>query len=86
MIALTLHEAERRATFTDRVAAYFRAHPHTWIPAIDLETVGGRQAWRSRVSQCRTEFGMRIDNRQRTERGIRVSEYRYVPQGQQPLF
>jgi hypothetical protein len=71
-------------TFTARVAAYFKAHPGEWIPAIVFESVGGRQAWRTRISDCRAEFGMQIENRVRRgthangERWAR-SEYRYVP-------
>lgn len=72
-------ELDRRATNTDAVRRFFAAHPGAWISALDLERVGGRQAWRTRVSDCRTQYGMTIQNRQRNEGGIRVSEYRYVP-------
>lgn len=71
-----------RQTFTTRVMALFQAHENQWIDARDLEAVGGRQAWRSRVSNCRTQFGMHIENRLRSvpfKDGTRytVSEYRY---------
>lgn len=73
-------------TFVDAVASYFTAHPGEWIDGLTLETVGGRYAWRSRVSDCRTELGMHIENRlRRVERsdGSKVvkSEYRYTPVG-----
>ena len=71
-------------TFTDRVAAYFEARPLQWINAMDLERVGGRQVWRSRVSDCRTEKGLVIENRCRrvtrpNGEPVTISEYRLVP-------
>lgn len=54
-----------RAHFVDRVAAHFKAHPGDWIDGKDLEVIGGRYAWRSRVSDCRRQFQMEITNRQR---------------------
>lgn len=68
-------------TFRDDVAALFRARPNQWIDGLDVATVGGAYAWRSRVSNCRTELGMVIENRVRTVPGksTRVSEYRFVP-------
>lgn len=86
MIMLTIHEAARRKTNTDAVAEFFQRRPSAWISAWELERVGGRWAWRTRVSECRTLFGMTIENRQRTEGEQRISEYRYVPSGQQSLF
>jgi hypothetical protein len=71
-------------TYTEKVAAYFRAHPGAWIDGRVLETIGGRYAWRSRVSDCRTRLGLTIENQVRTLRGAdgtvltRVSEYRYT--------
>ncbi len=69
--------------FTARVAAYFKTQPGVWIDGRTLESVGGRYAWRSRVSDCRTQLGMDIENRQRrvkTEGGqtFVISEYRYL--------
>jgi hypothetical protein len=41
--------------------------------------IGGRMAWRTRVSECRT-LGMRIENRLRKrDDGSTISEYRYLP-------
>lgn len=73
-----------RGSFTDRVEAFFKAQPWRWIPAIEFEAVGGRQAWRTRLSNCRTKRGMTIQNRQRTVQRddgstYVCSEYRYVP-------
>jgi len=69
-----------RLTFRDAVAALFRQHPGEWISSYRLETVGGRMAWRTRVSDCRLELGMPIDNRQeRDDDGRCQSFYRFLP-------
>lgn len=70
--------------FRDRVAAFLKAHPGQWLPATAFEDVAGRQAWRTRLSDCRTQLGMDIENRVRTVRREdgstwKLSEYRYVP-------
>lgn len=69
----------RTRTFRDAVAEYFKTRPNVWIDAVTLEFVGGRQAWRTRVSDCRRELGMTIENRLRKEGAITISSYRYVP-------
>lgn len=80
----------KRVSFTQQVADYFQAHPEKWIPATELERVGGRQAWRSRVSDVRQWFLAArigaIENRQRRMKptswgtgGYTLSEYRFVP-------
>lgn len=66
------------STFRDRLAEHFRAHPGEWIGGLELAKIAGAYAWRSRVSDCRTQLGMRIDNRQRKERDLTISEYRYT--------
>jgi hypothetical protein len=71
--------------FIQRVADHFKNNPGQWIDGRDLEVVGGRYAWRSRVSDCRTRLGMIIENRQRHVKGqdgtrYTISEYRYRPQ------
>jgi hypothetical protein len=76
--------SSQKPSFTDRVAEYFKARPHLWIDGLAVGDIGGRYAWRSRISNCRTKRGMRIDRRQRigtTADGRRyvISEYRYVP-------
>lgn len=73
-----------RLKFRERVEQYFKARSGQWIDGKDLEAIGGRYAWRSRVSDCRTQRGMTIENRLRhiqQDDGTRftVSEYRYVP-------
>jgi hypothetical protein len=73
----------RPLTFTERVAQLFEARIGQWIPAIDFEAIGGRQAWRTRISECR-QRGMPIENRIRWVRrsdgsGFRLSEYRLRP-------
>lgn len=73
-------------TFVERVRDLFLARPNEWISAVELERVGGRQAWRTRVSDVRRTYRMTIENRVRTVIGDdglykcwRLSEYRYVP-------
>ena len=77
---------DQTTTFVDRVRDLFLSRPNEWISAVDLERVGGRQAWRTRVSDVRRTYDMRIENRVRTVIGddglykcYRLSEYRYVP-------
>jgi hypothetical protein len=76
-------------TLTAKLAQFFQAHPNVWHSARDLE-FSGRQAWRTRVSECRTQLGMTILNRQRTvtnhghleswqSRTYVVSEYAFIP-------
>lgn len=72
-------ERSRRASNRDQVAEFFRQRPMVWVDAQALEAVGGRQAWRTRVSECRVDLGMVIDNRVRRGEGVVISEYRYVP-------
>jgi hypothetical protein len=66
-------------TFRDRVAQHFLDHPLVWFDGLTLASHGGAYAWRSRVSDCRTQLGMAIENRERREGRRKVSEYRYVP-------
>ena len=79
-----------RAAFLDRVEAYFKARPLQWIHAREFETVGGRQAWRSRIAECRTQRGMDIENRQErrtVEDGSMVTDsfYCYTPRPADPI-
>ena len=61
-----------------RTAAVFRRHRRRWISALVLVRAGGLLAWRSRVSECRTQLGMDIKQKtDYTPRGAR-SFYRYV--------
>lgn len=65
-----------------RVAGLFMRKRGQWIDSEELAAVGGRCAWRTRCSECRTVLGMHIRNRQRRvtkangEHYI-VSEYGY---------
>jgi hypothetical protein len=71
-------------SFRDRVAEYFKAKPHAWIDGMALEAIGGKYAWRSRVSDCRRQLGMDIRNRQQRQTDAdgktwTVSWYCYEP-------
>lgn len=79
-------------SLAEKLAAYFKARPNQWIDGRRLEDIAGRYAWRTRVSDCRRQLGMTIENRQRRVRRVlnldgedcdlgsyTVSEYRYVP-------
>ena len=67
-----------KITMCERVRRVLVQRAGCWIPAIDLE-VGGRHAWRSRVSELR-QGGMTIENRQvRLANGSVRSEYKYIP-------
>ncbi len=80
-------EFERRNAHLAKLAQFFRAHELTWIESRELERIAGRNAWRTRVSDCRVKLGMTIENRQQrisTDDGFAIlSEYRYLPY--QPL-
>ncbi len=79
-------EADRRATFKLAVLAYFKAHPMQWIDSAELERVGGRMAWRTRVSDARKIVkaeGGTIRNRLNRQSEKVISEYMYTPY--QPL-
>lgn len=70
--------------FTEKIAAYFKARPGIWIDARDLEPIGGRQAWRTRVSDARRQFQLDIRNRTRRVRladgsTYTKSEYAFFP-------
>ena len=67
----------------DRLEAHFKAHEGMWIDARNLLPIAGTFAWRTRVSECRRELGMAIENRQWREtlpdgRTITVSQYCYI--------
>ena len=66
--------------YRDKVAGLFRASPGTWIDGLTVASRGGAYAWRTRVSDCRVQLGMVIENRVRAlENGSKVSEYRHTP-------
>lgn len=69
-------------TFRDRVADYLRGNAGQWVDGLVLQHIGGAYAWRSRLSDCRTQLGMCIENRQRKVGDRTVSEYRFVPRAE----
>jgi len=74
-----------RSTYLERTAEYFKAHPRVSISCYVLEKIGGRNGWRTRVSECRTRLGMRISAPTHTrdkQTGVRTSFYRYDPPGE----
>ena len=66
-------------SFRDRIEQYFRERPHRWIDGMELSHVGGCYAYRTRLSELRTQCGMTIENRLRRVGRRVVSEYRFVP-------
>ena len=74
-------EMQRRSSNTTKVLAYFLACPGQWVGTHLLEQLGGRNAWRTRVSEARAVVkaeGGDIENRQRRIDGAVISEYRLV--------
>jgi hypothetical protein len=70
----------------ERVASLFMRKRGMWIDSSELAQVGGRCAWRTRTSECRTILGMDIRNRQRRVKQpdgsqFTVSEYGYKVEG-----
>jgi hypothetical protein len=81
----SLLESKPIAPMLERVAGLFLRKRGEWIDSTELAHVGGRCGWRTRCSECRTQLGMRIENRVRTVRAadgstFRVSEYSYRPE------
>lgn len=76
-------ERSRRETNRRKIRTLFLQHPGKWFLASDLESDGGRQAWRTRVSEVRRELLAEnkgtIVNRVSRFTGMVVSEYRYLP-------
>ena len=65
--------------YRNAVADLFRSQPHVWIDGMAIAQVGGCYASRTRISNCRRQLGMCIENRQRKVGRRTVSEYRYQP-------
>lgn len=67
--------------YRDAIAAYLAAHPNVWISAYTLMELGGKLAFRTRISDCRLELGMTIENKVERDPKTHVAEsfYRYVP-------
>ena len=73
-----------KQVFTQRVVDFLAARAGVWIPAIEFEAIGGRQAWRTRISDARAHLPVTIENRctrvRRPDGTVFVrSEYRYTP-------
>lgn len=67
-------------TFRDAIADEFRAHPGEWLSCYALMQVGGALAWRTRVSECRRDLAMTIENKiERDRNGVAVSYYKFTP-------
>jgi hypothetical protein len=71
-----------------RVIAFLEQRPRQWIRATEFEPIGGRQAWRTAISEARQIVearGGKIENRVRSvgmdQDGMcwTLSEYRYLP-------
>jgi hypothetical protein len=54
-----------RLSLCDKLEAYLKARPNQWIDGKRFESVAGGYGWRTRLSECRRERGMTIENRQR---------------------
>lgn len=62
-----------------KLARFFMAREGQWIDGDALRAVGGRYAYRTRVSELRRDpWAMDIRNRQRKVDGYTISEYRFV--------
>ncbi len=70
-------------TFRDAVAQYLRAHPNEWVNAYALMQIGGALAFRTRVSECRTQLAMDITNDvRRDQNGVAQSLYKFIPRAE----
>lgn len=67
-------------SLTEHVRELFVSRPNEWIDGRELAKVGGYAAWRTRLSECRREFGMVIENTVIRHEDYTVSKYRYVPE------
>ncbi len=65
----------------DVLAAHFKQHEGEWVDGRVLMQLAGAYAWRTRVSDCRRQLGMTIDNRILRNGKFKTSEYRYAGTG-----
>ncbi len=72
----------------ERVIAFLKTRPNQWTKANAFEPIGGRQAWRTAISEARQRLQGcgegTIENRVRYVRytpdlSFPMSEYRFVP-------
>ncbi len=68
-------------TYTERVAALFKAKPGIWIDGMEIAAMAGCYGWRSRISDSRRFYGLAVENRQRRIGRRCISEYRMVTNG-----
>lgn len=66
----------------ERLRAYLLAHPHRWVPMVELGGVIHAWAVHSRVNDCRKKFGMHIARRVVLNRatGQREASYYFDPE------
>lgn len=67
------------SSFVDRVASLFRSQPNVWLDGLEIAKVGGCYAYRTRISDCRRQRGMNIENRLVRRGRVVSSQYRFVP-------
>lgn len=71
-----------KPSLLDLLEAFFRSVPGVWIDGRQLGRIAGNYAWRTRVSELRTQRGLTIENRLRHVKSsagsFTVSEYRWV--------
>jgi hypothetical protein len=74
-------------TLTDRLEAFLKARPNTWLFRKELDDLIPGGGYRQEVTRCRKR-GMTIlcEKREYEPYGRKVSFYRYVPKGQAQLF
>lgn len=68
----------KRLSKRDAVARLFLAFPGQWLSDQEFYGPGGRDAWRTRISDCRSQLGMNIENRLTRYPWGTLSEYRYI--------
>lgn len=65
-----------KVTKTDAVLGLLLARANDWVDADELAKVGGKYAWRTRVSNARRQHNLTIENRlSKREDGSTRSEY-----------
>ena len=74
----SLNFTETPTTYRDRLAAFLLARPGQWVDGLQLAQMAGAYAWRTRLSELRTQLGLTVENRQRRVGKRVISEYRLV--------
>lgn len=67
-------------SLTEKVRALFLANPGRWIDGREIAQVGGYAGWRTRISDCRKDFAMQIENEYERRPNLTISRYRYTPE------